>query len=240
MYGDNVVPFRPRMNAMNPLLGIGIYSVSDASRLTGVPVDRVRRWLRGYRRQGEARAPVVTAQIGRVEGHLALGFLDLMEVRFIDHFLRQGVKWPTLKRAAREARTTLGHAHPFAMRQFISDGVAIFEHVAQKTGDTVLCDMVSQQMAFPEILKSLLGDGIAFDEDGAARTWHPDPTAFADVILDPERSFGRPILDQIGVPTGTLHDAWKGGRTVAEIADWFEIEPRLVQEAVDFEEKLAA
>ena len=49
-------------------LGIGIYSVPEASRLSGVASQRIRRWLRGYHYdvRGAAResAPVIAAQFG--------------------------------------------------------------------------------------------------------------------------------------------------------------------------------
>jgi hypothetical protein len=40
----------------NPsLLGIGLYTVAEASRLTCIPQGRLRRWLRGYTYRGGKR-----------------------------------------------------------------------------------------------------------------------------------------------------------------------------------------
>ena len=76
------------------LVGIGLYTVAEASRLTGIAQGRLRSWLRGYTyRAREARttsAPVWQRQVPEIDGALGLGFLDLMEARFVDrHAARQ-------------------------------------------------------------------------------------------------------------------------------------------------------
>ena len=70
----------------------GIYSLRDAARLTGVSSGRIRRWLRGYhyrsREKFYSSPPLWQGQWAPIERSLALGFLDLIEIRFVDAFLR--------------------------------------------------------------------------------------------------------------------------------------------------------
>lgn len=217
----------------------GIYTVAEASRLTGVSAGRVRGWLQGYLQGGGRRtAPKLLGQLPPMDGKVALGFLDLMEVRFISHFLKIGVRWKTLRLAAERARQEFNLDYPFATR-FISDGRAIFTETLAETGDRHLRDLVDNQFAMYDILEPILQEGIEFDAEGYARLWHPS-TDQPHVVLDPRRSFGRPILGPAGVPTRALYDAFRVEGSIERVAHWYKVEPNLVQEAVAFELQYAA
>ena len=86
-------------------LGIGIYGVPEAARLTGVSAPRIRRWVKGYtfRVRGSARrsAPVWQSQLPRLDHQIAVSFLDLIEIRFVNAFLEHGVSWPTIRKVER-------------------------------------------------------------------------------------------------------------------------------------------
>jgi hypothetical protein len=89
----------------------GLYTISEASRLTGVSRGRIRRWLRGYhyrsRQKSYTSRPLWRGQWEPIDHTLALGFLDLIEIRFVDAFRRVGVSWATLRRANERARKCL-------------------------------------------------------------------------------------------------------------------------------------
>jgi hypothetical protein len=76
-------------------LNTGIYSLSEAAKLTGVSPGRIRRWLNGYdfRKGRKLRHSdaVWQGQHKPVENRIALGFLDLIEIRFVEAFLNEGV-----------------------------------------------------------------------------------------------------------------------------------------------------
>ena len=64
-------------------LNTGIYSVAEATKLTGVSAGRIRRWLRGYRFKSKTKTysspPLWSGQLEPIGHKLALGFLDLIE-----------------------------------------------------------------------------------------------------------------------------------------------------------------
>jgi len=67
------------------LLNTGIYTLPDAARLTRVSTGRIRRWLRGYKfrtkkKEHQSRA-LWRGQLEPIDYSLALGFLDLIEIR---------------------------------------------------------------------------------------------------------------------------------------------------------------
>src|SRR5437773_8370817 len=93
------------------LLQTGIYTV---------------RWVRGYEfkvKHGRHRSPAVwSTQLDQIDLAVALGFLDLLEVRCVDAFVSAGVGWKTLRQVHDRARKLVGHAHPFCTNQFTTDG----------------------------------------------------------------------------------------------------------------------
>ena len=51
------------------------------------------------------------------------------------------------------------------------------------------------------------------------------------MVLDPNRQFGQPIVFKSGVRTEILYLAVKNGASEDEVAEWFEVERKDVQDA---------
>ncbi len=221
---------------------IGIYTVRDAARLTGVSTGRIRRWLRGYRYHSRKKAyaspPLWQGQWKPIDHSLALGFLDLIEIRFVDGFLKAGISWRTLRQARERAEELFKVSHPFCTNQFVTDGREIFVELHRETGEPSLLDIVRRQQVFAQIINPFL-KGLEFAVDSRLLRWWPlGEKRF--VVLDPTRNFGRPILDRHGVPTEVLAKAAKAAGSVNEVARWYEVPEQEIQDAVEFEQRLAA
>jgi len=225
------------------LVGKGIYSVPEAARLAAVPAPRIRRWLRGYEyaARGTRRwSPrVVAPDIPPSNGDLALSFRDLIEVRFVDAFRRYGVSWPALRLAAHRAAELLETTHPFSTQAFKTDGRTVLADIARLNDEPRLLDLCRNQFAIREVLAPHLYRGLDFSSDDAVLRWWP-MTKARKVVIDPERSFGQPILSNAGIPTTVIRDAFQTERSTTRVAAWFEIDERSVRDAIDFEEQLAA
>jgi hypothetical protein len=95
------------------LLNAGLYTVPEAARLTRISVGKVRRWLKGYDfRSGTSlhhSDAVWQGEIKPIENKLALSFRDLLELRFVDAFIRAGVSWRTMRRAHTKAQQKITH-----------------------------------------------------------------------------------------------------------------------------------
>lgn len=230
------------------LIGVGLYAIPEAAHLTGVSAARIRRWVRGYSRHYGERireiGPVWTADLPEIDGKLALTFLDLMEVRFVDAFLTEGVSWATLRRVVEEARQMLDTGHPFATRRFVTDGRTIFAEIGRKTHSSKLLDLTRNQFAFRRIISPSLKLGLEFAPDNrtVARWWPLGERKF--VVLDPQRSFGRPIVNEGSVPTSILAAAVRAedgeAEAVPRVAKWYGVAPKAVAAAVEYEQRLAA
>ena len=222
------------------LIGVGIYSVPEASRLTHVSAPTIRRWIKGYSyRVGDTERgtpPVWTRQLADIEDEVSLGFLDLIEVRLIDAFRRRGVSWPTLKRAAEHAKVLFKTTHPFATHQFFTDGRCVFTELADQ--DKSLIDVADNQHTFKRLLAPYL-EGLEFKDGHQVIRWWPLGERHS-VLIDPQRSFGQPIVEREGVPTRILASAFKIQESVDAVAKWYEVSKKAVRDALKFEKDLAA
>ena len=224
------------------LLLTGIYTVPDATRLTGVSPWRIRRWLRGYEfrvKHGRHRSePVWQGQLEPIDHSMAVGFLDLVELRCVDAFLRAGVGWKTLRLAHSHAQAVLKLTHPFCTNQFKVAGREIILELPQDDAEPQLWEIAGNQRVFDRITRPFMKD-LVFAQGALPTQWWPMGTNRL-VVLDPRRSFGQPIVSRNGVPTIILDRSVKAAGSVREVAAWYEVDRAEVHDAVEFEEQLAA
>lgn len=217
------------------LIGYGIYTIPEASRLTGIPVKNIRRWTLGYyySRNGERRfsPAVIVPQIDPIENTSVLSFRDVQEVRFLQAFRNHKVSWQTLRFASQRAKERLGHDHPFSTGKFRALAKRILADVASTAGDQALEDIVDNQLVFKKVIAPYL-KGLEFERGEVVR-WYP--RSDKRVVIDPARSFGQPVIAKEGVPTLVLAKAYKAERSYTKVARWYEVDVRSVRAAVEFE-----
>lgn len=227
---------------MQTLLHTGIYSIPEAARLTDVSTWRIRRWMRGYEFKAttgqHSSPPLWKGELEPIDHALALGFHDLIEVRCVNALLQAGVSWPTLRRAHEHATKLVGHPHPFSTGRFATDGQTVFLRFCKETSGESVWDMRDIQRVFEEIITPFLRN-VEFSKNDIAFRWWPMGQAH-QIVLDPQRSFGRPIVAKHGVPTAVLAAAMKAEGNIKSVAQWYAVSTVEVEEAVAFEARLAA
>lgn len=219
------------------LIGTGLYRSGEAARLIGLSAQRLRYWAVGRARSGGAVHPALGFT---VDDETFLDFRDLMELRVIAALVREGL--PTRYIAAIYARVAeaMEDERPFSVERFHgtfrTDGRKLYAWAVDATGGAAE-EVLTGQRAFTRIIGPSLRN-VEFD-DGTAARWRPEGGR-NDVVLDPERSFGRPLDDATGVPTATLAASHARTGSFGATAKEFEIGERSVRSAVQFEERLAA
>lgn len=222
-------------------IGWGVYTISEAARLTNIPVLRIRRWVKGYeyRVEDEMRRsePIVEPTFALIDEISAISFLDLVEIRFVNAYLEHGVTWAYLRRAYGKAASIVGHPRPFSTRKFRTDGRRILTEIEGTGRSRSTLDIEAGQMGFWPMIAPFYKQ-LDFDADEASRWW---PLPDRRVVIDPQRNFGQPIVARDGIPTRTLYRAFLAeDRSVAEVASWYGISRQSVNAAIEFEERLAA
>lgn len=232
------------MNKLAPrvVYGRGAYPIRLAARLARLNPATARRWVMGYEYgyQGERRTSFPIAYLDKfpaAEGGPILDFEQLLTLLLVKTFKDKGLGLPTIKRAAARAREVYGTPNPFITKQFRSDGNRVFVDFQVRGRERELIDVLSDQREFREIVEPSLFKDVVFVGDDAGEWWPMGRDR--SVVLDPRRQFGAPHIAGKGVRTDVVAQAYVAegcdDRAVHAVADWYELTPREVFDAVEFE-----
>ena len=228
----------------DPLLG-GFYTAKEAARLLRIDNrQRIYRWLRPLEHSANRELGAVIQRDYRpIEKWQELSFWDLIEVRFVEHFRRQGLSLQYLRKVAERARRELKTQHPFALSKakFLTDRKKIFEQVAEKEGPKVH-ELLTGQYEMYATIEEVLAKGIAFNpKTFLAEEWRPLGNECPRVVVNPRYDFGRPVIGGRHVPTAAIFRQWKAEKgDRRRVAGWWEIDKSEVDEAIEFEIRMAA
>lgn len=230
-----------RSSETNSMLGVGFYTVPDAARLLKIPARNINRWLRGYHYgSGAARThlpPLWTPQLPAAEDHIELGFRDLIELRFVAAFVKQGLALPTIRRCITFARDVIKDEHPLSTSKFRTDGRTIFLEATTDTEDELLIDLKGGQFVIKKVIEQTFRD---LDiEDDAVKRWRPFKSKDT-IVIDPARAFGQPIAAGVGVPTVALADAVSAEGSIDRVVRLFDVPASVVRDAIAYEQFLRA
>lgn len=217
------------MKAMDsgPSLGGGLYSRVEAARLLRTPRQTLARWVEGYVREvrgvGKAYAPLIE----RGEAP-TLSFGDLVELMYVRGFRRAGVSLQELRDAGTKFRREWGTSFPLASKRFATDG----RHLLLDEGEVWRHALTGQQSAFfEEMGRQLVHVG------DLASEWRPLGRE-RSVLLNPDRSFGKPIDDASGTHTHVLSLALAAEKDPSAVAWWYGTTTEAVRDAAEFEASL--
>lgn len=218
---------------MEAQFGVGAYSLPEAGRLLGIPPSTLRDWLFGYTYNHHGPRTVQQSlwqpQYGRDQDEPLLGFRDLLEARIVRGLREAGLGMPTIRQCLLLARGLVDDNHPFSTRRFRTDGRTLFLE-----NDGGMLDLKLRQHVFRRVIEPSFVD-LDYDAEAASRWWlNP---AKRTLVIDPARSFGRPIVDEAGIPTARIAQAVEAEGSVARVAKLFELAQSLVRDALVFERK---
>ena len=230
----------------------GIYTLADAARLVGTETRTIRRWVHGYSRPAlgssadntapKKSVPLWQTQYGSGERSNIVGFRDLLELRVVNEFVKHGVPLIVVRECLNSAKKLLGVDHPFTQSRFATDGKTIYADLLKNVTEPELVDLRKKQIVFRDIIKPSLYDGIEYDSSTRiARRWFPNKGR--RIVLDPARSFGKPVLNGSGIPTEALYANYRAEgadrAAIRLVASIFDIDAKEVAAAIQFETAFA-
>lgn len=224
---------------MTDLVGLGVYTPAEAGRLLNVAPTKITRWLRGHQANGRNYSRLWKPQIDLHDGHVYLGFRDLMEVRIADKFISFGISAQRVRSAILLAQEIIGQERPLSTDRFKTDGRDIFLRVLDRDEDGEerehLLNLFRRQYEFRQIIEPLLRS-VDFGAAGEPTLWWPAGRR-GNVVVDPLRSFGQPIEVSSSVPTAILAAAGRRDG-ISTAARGYDVSTRAVRSAMQFEETL--
>jgi uncharacterized protein (DUF433 family) len=231
----------PTYGARDPRL-LPAYAIAEAAHYLSIPRPTVRSWAAGRPYPTKAGKkffePVV---IVPTLNPPVLSFLNLVEVHVLDAIRREHqIPLDKVRIAIEYLRNQLGSKHPLADHRFETDGLDLF---VQEWGRLINVTR-SGQMAMREVLQAHL-QRIDRDPSGLVVRLYPftrkrqldEPKLIA---IDPRVSFGRPVLNGTGIPTGILAERYKAGESMDELARDYGRSRIEVEEAIRCELQLEA
>ena len=224
-------------------VGQGIYTVPDVAKLTRITPQNIYNWLYGDRPAGVSdkhakKHPALLHQF-ELMNHIAnVSFRDMIQIKFVCFFRAQGVSLQTIRIAAENAAKLLSTTHPFCSAKFKTDGATLLAEVFERNGDSSLVELKSMQHVFKDIVDPFLKT-LEYDHDIVSKWWHSEGNG--KVVVDPKCNFGKPTVAKCGYTTETLYDAYMAnGKSAKKVSEWYEVKQKDVEQAVDFEMRLAA
>lgn len=218
------------------------YSYVDAARYLKIPVDTLRSWVRGRSYQ-TSHGKRFSEPLIRLPGEdaKALSFINLVEAHVLRAIrVEHRVRLDQIRIALNFISQELGYAHPLVREDLLkTDGQSIYvEHL-----EMLLDASKRGQIAIRETLEIYL-TRIEVDEQGIASRLFPflhhnrrdDPKV---IVIDPNISFGRPVIAGTGIPTQVLADRYEAGDSVELLAMDYASDRSLIQTAIDYELKAA-
>jgi len=219
------------------------YSASEAARILRLPTATVNAWCFGQhyrdaRKRDRQFKPVIAPADSR---NRLLSFANLCELHVLSAIRRKhGVTLPKVRDTIDYVGQKLGLQRPLLDGQFQTNGIHLFVDHASRLLNVSQQGQEAMRGDFERLLQR-----IEHDASGAPVRLYPftRPNS-ADgnrvVVLDPRLAFGRPVVVPASVKTDVIRDRFNAGDSLAEMARDYRVEQSVIEEALRFEQRLAA
>ncbi|MDH4224340.1 MAG: DUF433 domain-containing protein [Deltaproteobacteria bacterium] len=210
----------------------GIFSFSDAAKLIHIPPAKIRRWMHGVqyvRNEVEfKKKPVFEPAYEE-----AIDFHDLIELRFIKAFMNRGVSLAKIRKAVEFFKSALKTDFPFSSKKIFTDGKLLFYEMEGPDREKVFLDLDGKgHYSFHQVILSV-AETVEYENEIAVR-WYPDKGC-TEIVVDPQFCFGHPTIRGTRIQASVVAKAFEVEKDVNAVAEWFQINPDFVNQAVKFE-----
>ena len=167
-----------------------------------------------------------------------VSFNDLLEIKFVNAFLTLGFSLQKIRFALQMLAKISVSEFPFSQKKVVTDGAFLFADLKDDKGKPVFLELSKRKnYAFPKVIYPMLKKGLVFNDFDMVSKWYPDQDKNDRIVLDPGISFGHPVIDGTRISATILANAYEAEGSMERVAEWYEIEPVMVRQAVDFHER---
>lgn len=211
-------------------LGGGVYSVADAAKLLHLPYSKVGYWVRNY---WSKALPETVGQkytwTSETTG-LSIDFNTLIEIYVLAKLQEQGLSTKkTIKAYKQIVELTLltrPFLHKTVIEKLLHDGANL---TFEWSGALVSLDGTKQtNLGF---LRDFL-EKLEFDDDIVARYYPAGKDS--DVLVDPKRQMGQPILKGTNIYPETIYELVQANEPKSFIAYMYSIDEKAIDDAVTY------
>ena len=225
--------------ALNGWRTESMYTFGEAAQLAGVSTTTVKNWLFGYAAKGRVVPPLLPSETVEM-----VSFLQMIEIMVAARFRknavgRRSLPFSTVREAYVNAREKWSIEYPFAHMKLEALGGHIVHFLEQGgSPDSFQALDVPEQFTLPGLLRRETTEQIDYDQDLAAR-WFPIGKT-VPIVVDPKLSTGLPVIQGRGVTVHAIRKRFQAGLRIDFIAKDFDMDPLLVETALQYGERVAA
>jgi uncharacterized protein (DUF433 family) len=221
------------------------YSASEAAQILGLPAATLKAWSFGqaYRSHSgvKRRFQPVIAPADRKKR--LLSFANLCELHVLSAIRRNHkIPLPKVRASLDYVRAQLGSDRPLLDRDFKTNGIDLFVRHASKLLNVSQQGQQALRGEFELALARIERDnsGMPIRLFPFSRSLSSEKQQPKTVVIDPRLAFGRPIISKVAIPTAIIVDRFRAGDSLAEMAGDYGVAEADIEEALRFEQRLAA
>jgi uncharacterized protein (DUF433 family) len=216
---------------IEPKIGEGIFFTKDIAQIFNLDKNKVRRWLSGYWDEHFK----TTFGDGK---NIAINFYSLIEFYIFYKLRESGISAQELKKAHGIIAEELNSPYPFACADAINFEKRKSKYFIwyEKQDGNVRVDG-SHQISLLFIKQFV--EKIDYDKNNMAAQFFPLGKDH-EIVVDPKKQFGKPIIKGTRITTDTLYHLYLGGESIEAIGKLYNLAEKTVKDALYFHHKDAA
>jgi uncharacterized protein (DUF433 family) len=217
------------MNNSTSIIGGGIYTAADASRILKVNYTKTKYWFNYYAKHKFSSATHHNYHF-KIKDSVVVNFLTLIEMVVFYTLKEKGIATKKITNAHTVMSEFLNSPHPFAMQDIYINGKSILFG----DNDQLLTADVRLQSVLIQVLRPFISK-IAFDEDRLARKFYPLGKK-KSVVVNPLHQFGQPVIEGTNILTQTVFNLLSAGESKRSIAKLYDLSISQINDAIQFTE----
>ena len=209
----------------NELIGLGVYTLQEASLYGLLSSNKLSRWVFGTNKY----PPVIESQLS---SQRLVSFYDLVQAMAINTAREHGISLHKIRKAINNAKSygiELPLAYNHKLILFANNLYILFPNqtMTQVTGQPI------GQTAMVPIAEPFMQD-LHFDPEGLAKLFTPFAKYGRQIILDPQRQFGHPLVGETGYRADVLDKAFSIEKSTEFVASAYNIDVKDIKAAVAY------
>jgi len=213
-------------------LGSGIYTIPDIGLILGIPLYKIRRYLKKYWDEGIGKKLFNDKYSWEFQNNRkVVNFQVLIEFYIFFEFQQKGVNTKKIVKAREAMAKEFNTPYPFANRKFLTDGNSIWYYLK----DDVINADLSKQTNLVGIIESL-AEKIEFNGDMAQKIFPLGKEH--NVVVSPHNQFGQPVINKTNIVTDTIYSMFKAGEKKETLSMLYDISTEQINDVIEFHSKL--
>jgi uncharacterized protein (DUF433 family) len=210
-----------------------IYSIGEAAHYLCIPKATIGAWVRGTTYTTATGTKRFQRVIELPDRSLRLlSFFNLAEAHVLRALRTEyEIPLPVIRTALDYVRKEFGWTRPLIQEKFKTDGATLFVERLGKVFDVRRPD----QSLLPLLTEYL--NRIDWEDEFATRLYPYTRAVRGEdapraIVIDPMRSFGRPVLDRLGVTTNVIAERYKAGDSISKLLEEYGGSQTDIEEAI--------